>query len=89
METQVASLKQQVRRTNTGLVTDLMDYSQHGALSQMFIIDAIRKFADAVASTPLVELRERFGHNSMISADSWHGVATEIKREMDTFYGDK
>lgn len=37
-------------RTNEDLVVDLMNYSPHGSMGQAFVIEAIRKYADAHAT---------------------------------------
>ncbi|HYD61938.1 MAG TPA: hypothetical protein VEC35_16350 [Noviherbaspirillum sp.] len=64
----------------------MMNYSRFGALAQAFIINAIQASADEVSAMPIEELRKQFG-GAFISADSWHGVATEIKEKMAKFYG--
>jgi hypothetical protein len=69
------------RKTNEQIVRDLMRFSRFGALSQVFVIDAIRKHADRVArATP-----DQIG-DGLISAEAWIGVAQEIKAIMDQAY---
>jgi hypothetical protein len=51
----------------------------------LFIMDALKKVANHVASIPLEELRKEFD-GSMVSADAWHGVAKEISQKFDGYY---
>lgn len=37
------------QETNVEFVTKLMEFSQHGALSQLFILDAIDKWSKKIA----------------------------------------
>lgn len=71
-----------MHKTNTEFVTELMTYSDHGALSQIFIIDAIRKHAERVAAADPTTIDSDF-----ISGERWVGVAREIKRKLDANYG--
>lgn len=66
---------------NTELVRNLMEFSPHGALSQVFIIEAIRRYADTCA-----KLAPQDMDNPMISGAAWKGVAVDIKTRMDAFY---
>lgn len=69
--------------TNKQLVGKMMDFSQYGALAQIFIMDAIGKQAKRIAETPIEEVRKAFGENSMIHPDAWHGVAKEIMEKLN------
>ncbi len=80
-------MKAKAQMTNVEFVTDMMDFSNYGALAQMFIIDALTKWSGKVAETPIEVLREQFGENSFINPDAWHGVAKEIKAKLDAQYG--
>jgi hypothetical protein len=73
------------RQTNVEFITELMEFSNHGAMAQLFIMDALKKVANHVASIPLEELRKEFD-GSMVSADAWHGVAKEISQKFDGYY---
>ena len=68
--------------TNTAFVSDLMEFSRHGALAQVFIIDAIQKHAERVAAA----LPSSIDH-ALISGEGWVGVAKEIKSKVDAQYG--
>ncbi len=69
-------------RTNTELVAGMMEYSSFGALSQIFIIDAIRRQAKAVAAATPAEL----GGDALISPQAWQRVAKDIDARMTAFY---
>lgn len=68
--------------TNTAFVKRLMDYSPAGALGQVFIIDAIAKYARQVAKTDPDELARQFGENSFVHPDAWQAAAKHIHAEM-------
>lgn len=62
-------------KTNVEFVTELMEFSNHGALSQVFIIEAIRRYAEACSE-------RRISDNGFISPDAWQGVAREIRDKL-------
>ena len=64
--------------TNVQLVKRLMEFSKYGALSQMFIIDALIKQAQAVAKSAPKD----YPPNSMVNPEAWIGVAREIYNEL-------
>lgn len=68
--------------TNVEFVRDLMEYSAFGALAQLFVIDALDKWAHKIGNMPVEELRKAFGENSMVHPDAWHGVANEIAKKI-------
>ena len=70
------------RKTNTEIVTEIMEYSMYGALSQMFVIDALSKFADTVAKSKPKD----YPKNSFINGEAWIGVAKEIKSKLERAY---
>ena len=74
--------KSKKRLTNIELVTNIMDYSRYGALSQMFVIDALSKLADAVSKSK----PEDYGKSPLISGHAWIGVAKEIQEKLDENY---
>ena len=67
---------------NISLVQYLMTYSDHGALAQMFVIDALTKWSKLVAEAPPIE-------HGLINGAAWKAVAQEISDKMAVFYGDK
>ena len=83
------------RMTNVEFVTELMEFSQCGALSQIFIIDAIMKHADAVAKAD-AEISARAGESEKriavirdsATADA-RSVAREVTAELVRAFGGK
>lgn len=73
-------------KTNIEFVRELMDFSRFGPLAQMFVIDALSKWSDKIANTPIEELRSAFEGNPLIDAEAWHGVAREIKEKLDAHF---
>lgn len=67
-----------VRTSNTEFMAELMDFSRTGAMAQLFIMDAVQKHAERVASTPIADLRTAFGSHGLISPEAWQAAAAEI-----------
>ena len=73
---------------NTELVASMMEFSRHGALAQMFIVNAIQQHADQVSKATPDQVGDAGGRGMLaISPESWIGVAQEIKAKMEAFYG--
>jgi hypothetical protein len=68
-------------KTNTEFVTELMEYSKHGALMQLFIIDALIKHSDRVVEHEAEVLQVM--ENSMIHGPAWVGCAKELKKALE------
>jgi hypothetical protein len=67
--------------TNTDLVRDLMEgHSKYGALVQMFVIEAIRRYVDECAEAD----PSSFGQ--LVNGEAWKGVAREVKERCEKFY---
>jgi len=62
----------------------MMEYSQYGALAQLFIIDAISKLSAAVSKADPAKMG-----NGLIDGTAWVGVAKEIRAKMDAHLGVK
>ncbi|MGM3411942.1 hypothetical protein [Ralstonia holmesii] len=73
-------------KTNIEFVRELMDFSRFGPLAQMFVIDALSKWSDKIANTPVEELHKAFDGNLLIGAEAWQGVAREIKDKLDAHF---
>jgi|GEM_PF-1804816 len=69
--------------TNTEFVTRVMDFCPTGALSQMFIIEAIDRYAKAVAAAPVSDT------NGLIDMGAWKRTAEFLVAEMDKKYNFK
>lgn len=67
------------RLNNVHFIKRMMEFSRYGALSQVFILEAIRKEAERVAATKV----EQYDKNAwfMISVEGWIGVAKEIAEQ--------
>lgn len=79
------------RLTNEDLVVNLINYSPYGALSQMFIMQAIREYAKEVIDNAdeIIKNEEEMmadGKIPMMSHKAWVGVAKDIAERVDYFY---
>ncbi|AGK48308.1 hypothetical protein BTI_471 [Burkholderia thailandensis MSMB121] len=72
--------------TNLECLTDIMTYSRFGALAQAFVMDALSKHAERIATVPLDKLQEQFGAHSLISVEAWQGVAREIHDKLEAHF---
>lgn len=72
----------QDKRTNIEVVTDLMEFSEYGALAQIFVIDALSKWSEIIKDKDPKEFE-----NPLISGQAWVGVAQEINRKLNARYG--
>ena len=72
-------------KTNIDFVWQLMDFSRFGPPARMFVIDALSKWAEKIARTPIEELRTAFDGNPLIGVEAWQGVAREIKEKLDAY----
>lgn len=79
---QQAQLNAPRPETNVEFVSRMMEFSDYGALAQLFVLDALDKWSKMVAETPIEEVRRQFGSDSLINPDSWCGVAAEIQRKL-------
>ena len=69
------------RETNEKLITRLIRFSKHGALMQVFMLQNKKKYAAAV-----IEAGAEAVDSPMISGAAWHGVAAELKAELDSHF---
>jgi hypothetical protein len=60
--------------TNVEKVSHIMTYSNYGALSQMFVMEALHKWSQLVGSASPKDV-----DNGFISPEAWIGVAREIR----------
>ncbi|ARL59942.1 hypothetical protein [Burkholderia pseudomallei] len=72
--------------TNLECLTEIMTFSRYGALAQAFVMDALSKHAERVATVPLETLQEQFGVHPLISVEAWQGVAQEIHTKLETHF---
>ena len=72
-------MKKKRRRTNIEFLQDLCNFSDHGALAQCFILQAIQIYAEKVArSTP-----DQYPATSIVHPEAWIGVAREIASKFE------
>lgn len=63
--------------TNVEFVTELMEYSAHGALIQAFVMQALEQYAKRVAAMDPQVL-----DTPMVSGHAWHGCAVEVRDKL-------
>lgn len=68
--------------TNVDYVTEIMEFSRFGALSQAFVIEAITRYAKAVAVASPEDL-----DSHGLSGAAWVGVSKEINAKLTLKYG--
>jgi len=78
-------------KTNEDLVKDLMNFSPCGALGQVFVVQAIQKYADKVVANKEILLAEEKenadnGQISLVSMEGWIKVAEDVQKRMKDFY---
>lgn len=67
------------RLTNVELVTEIMEYSERGALIQAFVIEALCNYSERVkAAGP-----SKFD-NMLMSGEAWVGCAEEVLTKINT-----
>jgi hypothetical protein len=65
--------------TNVEFVTRMMEFSNYGALAQLFILDALDKWSKKVAAADPADIG-----SPLISGHAWVGVAKEIQAKFAT-----
>lgn len=68
-------------RTNTEVLFELMNYSQHGALMQGYVMNAIEQY-----SRNLLASEKPDDWPEMLSWESWRGCAGEIVKALDKHF---
>lgn len=63
--------------TNVEFVTELMTFSDHGALIQAFVMQALQRYATRVAAMDPEAL-----DTPMVSGRAWHGCAVEVRDKL-------
>ncbi|MBB3639645.1 MULTISPECIES: hypothetical protein [Variovorax] len=72
------------RQSNVEFVVDLMEYSEHGALIQAFVIHALKQYARRVAAVTPEQL-----DTGLVSGHAWHGCAVEVGRKLAQWLGEE
>jgi hypothetical protein len=68
------------RKTNVQTVKAIMEFSNYGALAQVFVMEAVGQAAERVAKLKPEDLPDLAG--GFISAEAWVGVAQEIQTKL-------
>ncbi len=66
------------RETNIEFITRLMDFSNQGALMQMFILQAVIYYSQKVEETDVSVFE-----NTLVNGEAWKRCATECLREIE------
>lgn len=66
------------QKTNKQLVKKIMDTSQYGKLSEMFVMQALHSYSKAIIASNADEYK-----NSFINPEAWLGVAKEISEQLN------
>lgn len=70
------------RKTNVQIVKSIMEQSNHGALAQAFVIEAISRYAEQCANLNPKD----YDQNSFINMEAWKSLAIEIREKLDNEY---
>lgn len=69
----------------TQLVRDMIDHSAYGPLAAAFVLQAIQRYADAIAATKPDDYPEA----AFIAPTAWIGVAKEVQATLAAHYAGK
>lgn len=70
--------------TNVEFVTELMEYGIHGALRQVFIVEALRFYSEIISKSVPSEQSQ----NTFINPQAWKEIAIDINQKLESKYGD-
>ena len=65
--------------TNIEKVTHIMTYSNHGALAQIFVMEALHKWSGIISKASPEQVQ-----NGFITGEAWIAVAKEIQTTLNT-----
>jgi hypothetical protein len=71
------------KQTNKQFVADLMDYSSVGALSQVFLLQALESYSAQVLAASNEQLG---GDRAFINPDAWKACARETLENLSRYY---
>jgi hypothetical protein len=71
----------QKRKTNIEFVSHIMDFSRHGALMQVFVMQALEQYANRVA-----EAKPEDVDSGLANGEAWVGCAKELKAALERHY---
>lgn len=70
------------RMDNIAWLVHIATFSDHGALMQVFMLDALYKYATKVASMDIKDVEEAL-KGSLIDGRAWHNTAKELVRRFE------
>lgn len=68
--------------TNEEFVVRIMNFCPYGALGQVMVIEALRKYAELASVERLPEM-------NLINVDAWQNCAIWLKNELAAKYGER
>ena len=68
-------------QSNEEIVLNLLRFSPYGALSQIFIMEAIREYANNVSAIDPATITG----TAFINPEAWVGVAKDVKQRLEEF----
>lgn len=71
------------RETNVEFVTRIMEFAPTGAMAQMFVIEAMGRYAKEISKADL----SAWSENSIIHPAAWKHTADFILEELEQKYG--
>ena len=72
------------QKTNTEILTQFMDFCPTGAMGQIFVIDALTKFANRIIADEAQVLKEMDG--GVVNGAAWVATAKALKAHLDKAY---
>lgn len=73
------------RRNNIEFITELMEFSNNGAISQLVIMHAVEQYCKSV----MAATKKPDNWNDMVSWETWQDECRNILQEMENFYASK
>lgn len=71
-----------MRKTNEEFISELMCYSRFGALTQVFVIEAISYYAESIAKLPAPVSKP----SDLIDPLVWHMIASDVRAQLVANY---
>ena len=71
-------------KTNVQRIKHIMEFSEHGALMQLFIIDALIKYSAEVVKNE--KLLKESMKDSFVTPEAWVGCAKELNEYLNKNY---
>lgn len=79
------SQEQIEKMTNQEFLKWIMNFSAHGTLAEVFVVEAIRYYSEKIANQP----KPQDDGNSFISPVAWHELGEEINAKLKMKYEKK